>query len=135
MQVVYKPWLWTPPKMFRDAVQYAIDAMCLEEIPGTLTIECKSKTGKEMLGDSYYDGIDEYTIRLWTLDLSTLFHEMVHVMQYANYELEVYGEGHGYWQGQTIKGLTYETSPWEIEAYHIEQILLKCFNAQREKNS
>ena len=67
--------------------------------------------------------------------VSAIFHEMVHVMQYANYELEVYGEGHGYWQGQTIKGLTYETSPWEIEAYHIEQILLKCFNAQREKNS
>ena len=54
-------------------------------------------------------------------------HEMVHVMQSANYELELYGEGHGYWQGEVVKGLTYETSPWEIEATRLESILVKNF--------
>jgi hypothetical protein len=124
---------WKPSSTFKNAVRYAVHALCLEDVPGVLTIENLTQPG--VMGDAYFDGVDEYTVRVTSEDLGTIFHELVHVMQYANYELEVYGEGNAYWKGQTLEGLTYATCPWEIEAYHIEQVLLKCFNAQSEKNS
>lgn len=121
---------WT--EEFYEALEYGIHALCLEDVPGTLTVELVHGE-TESLGDSYFDGVDEYHIRLTGLDTSTLFHELVHVMQYANYELEVYKEGHGYWQGKTLEGLTYEESPWEVEAFHMEQVLERCFRAHRQK--
>ncbi len=124
---------WKPSSTFINAVRYAVHALCLEDVPGVLTIEKLTQPG--VMGDAYFDGVDEYTVRVTSEDLGTIFHELVHVMQYANYELEVYGEGNAYWKGQTLEGLSYDTCPWEIEAYHIEQVLLKCFNAQSEKNS
>lgn len=117
---------------FYEAVEYGMHALCLEDVPGGLTIELVSGNSLP-LGDSYFDGVDEYHIRLTTFDTSTLFHELVHVMQYANYELEVYNEGHGFWQGRTLEGLTYEESPWEVEAFHMEQVLERCFRAHRQK--
>ena len=115
------------------AVEYGLHALCLEDTQGTLTIEKVPQA--LILGDAYFDGIDEYTIRVTTEDLATIFHELTHVMQYANYELEVYNVGNAYWKGETLKGLSYEESPWEIEANHIEQVLLKCFKRHTEKSS
>ena len=123
-----------PTEEFYDAVDYAIHALCLEEVPGELTIELVPGY-TESLGDCMFDGVDEYHIRLSSYDIGTLFHEMTHVMQYSNYELEVYREGHGYWQGKMHEGLTYEESPWEVEAYHMEQVLLRCFQVHQQKSS
>lgn len=134
MDVYFTPSSWKPSEEFYDAVEYGIHALCLEEIPGELTIELVSGN-PVTLGDSYFDGIDEYSIRLTKPDISTLFHELVHVMQYANYELEVYKEGHGFWQGKTLEGLTYEESPWEIEAYHMEKALYRCFRQHLKETS
>lgn len=124
---------WTPSLEFLHAVEYGLYALCLEATEGTLTIEKVEQEG--VLGDAYFDGLDEYTVRLTTEDLSTLFHELTHVMQYSLYELEVYNEGHGYWKGETLTGLTYEDCPWEVEAYHMEQVLLKCFELHKQKSS
>ena len=118
MEVRYPDWL--PSLKFLGAVEYGLHALCLEDVPGTLTIEKVPQA--LILGDAYFDGIDDYVIRVTTEDLSTIFHELTHIMQYANYELEVYNEGHGYWKGETLDGLTYENSPWEIEAHHIEKV-------------
>lgn len=128
MEVRYPDWL--PSLKFMGAVEYALHALCLEEIPGTLTIEKIPQA--LILGDAYFDGLDEYSIRVTTEDLATLFHEMTHVMQFSLYELEVYKEGHAYWKGEMLENLTYENSPWEIEAYHIEKILLNCFKLHRQ---
>lgn len=134
MEVYYTPSEWKPTEEFYDAVEYGIHALCLEEIPGELTIELLSGYS-DALGDSYFDGVDEYTIRLSRADIPTLFHELVHVMQYANYELEVYKEGHAFWKDSTVEGLTYEESPWEIEAFHMEQVLERCFRLHRQESS
>lgn len=125
---------WKPTESFYEAVDYGIHALCLEEIPGELTIELVSDY-PDAIGDCYFDGIDSYHIRLSSPDISTLFHEMTHVMQYANYELEVYREGYGYWQGKMHEGLSYYDSPWEVEAFHMEQVLTRCFEAQQKKSS
>ena len=128
MQVLYPDWL--PSLKFMSAVEYGLHALCLDETPGTLYIEKVPQA--LILGDAYFDGVDEYTIRVTTEDLATLFHELTHVMQYSLYELEVYKEGHAYWKGEVVEGLTYEKSPWEVEAHHIEKILLKCFSLHRQ---
>ena len=133
--ITFKPTGWLPDRRFLQALEYGIHALCLERVDGQLTIERVQSEHEVPLGDCMFDGIDDYHIRLTTMDVGVLLHELVHVMQYANYELEVYDEGHGYWQGKTLMGLTYEDSPWEIEAHHIEQILLRCFDATTEKSS
>ena len=115
------------------AVEYGMYCLMLEDTPGTLTIEKVPQA--LILGDAYFDGIDEYSIRVTTEDLATVFHELVHIMQYSLYELEVYKEGHAYWKGQMLEGLTYEESPWEREAHHIEQVLLRSFKIHQQKNS
>lgn len=124
---------WLPSLEFIRAVEYGLHALCLENYKGDLLIEKVDQEG--VLGDAIFDGVDEFHIRVTSEDLATIFHELVHVMQFANYELEVYDEGHGYWKGETLEGLTYENSPWEIEAHHIEQVLLKCFELHRQKSS
>ena len=134
MEVWYEYAGQKPTEEFYQAVEYGIHALCLEEVPGELTIEWVSGYS-DSLGDCMFDGIDEYHIRLTSYDIGTLFHELTHVMQYSNYELEVYKEGHGYWQGKMHEGLTYDESPWEVEAYHMEQVLLRCFEVHRQKSS
>ena len=117
-----------------DAIMFCIDVLLLSEVPGRLTVIIFNPVeGQDHQADCIFDGIDDYEVRFWNQELETVMHEMVHVMQSANYELELYGEGHGYWQGKVVKGLTYETSPWEIEATKLESILVKNFltlNAQ-----
>ena len=131
MEVRYPDWL--PSLKFMHAVEYGLHALCLEDVHGTLRIEKVPQA--LILGDAYFDGIDEYTIRVTTEDLATLFHELVHIMQYSLYELEVYQEGNAYWKGEMMEGLSYEESPWELEAHHIEKVLLKCFELHRQKSS
>jgi hypothetical protein len=131
VEVRYPDWL--PSLKFMGAVEYGLHALCLEDVHGTLKIERVPQA--LILGDAYFDGIDEYTIRVTTEDLATLFHELVHIMQYSLYELEVYQEGNAYWKGEMMEGLSYEESPWELEAHHIEKVLLKCFELHRQKSS
>ena len=111
----------------RSAISYAIDALLLDEVPGTLVVKIFQPLEQDTYGDSTFDGVDEYEIRLWSQDLETVMHEMVHIMQCANYELELYGEGHAYWQGVIVQGLSYDDSPWEIEASRLESILVRNF--------
>lgn len=126
---------WSPSQEIKQAVEYGIHALCLDTIPGELFISKESESREGVVADCYHDGLDEYEIRLWTEDISAILHEIVHVMQYANYELEMYSEGRGYWQGKMYENLTYEESPWEIEAFRLEEILVKNFKAEKEHSS
>jgi len=111
-----------------QAVMFCRNVLLLSEIPGTLTIKIfKAIGGQDLLGDCTCDGIDAYEMRLWEQSLETIMHEMVHVMQYANYELELYLGDRAYWQGEMVFGFSYDTSPWEIEATRLESILVKNF--------
>jgi hypothetical protein len=54
--------------------------------------------------------------------IQTLFHELVHVKQYADGRLE-----HGYkWHGQVYE-CDYNKLPWEIEAYDLEEKMMEQF--------
>lgn len=57
--------------------------------------------------------IEEFTI--------TILHEMVHVKQYVMKELK-----DGKWKGEKYE-TAYTDSPWEIEAYELEQTLFDSF--------
>jgi hypothetical protein len=54
--------------------------------------------------------------------IQTLFHELVHVKQYADGRLE-----HGYkWCGQVYED-DYNKLPWEVEAFDLEQKMMEAF--------
>ena len=58
--------------------------------------------------------------------VTTLLHEMVHIKQYVRKELK-----DGKWKGEYFKG-SYADSPWEKEAYELEQTLFEGFlNTQK----
>ena len=58
--------------------------------------------------------------------LSTLAHEMVHIKQYINGELN---DGMTLWKGKKVDSdkMDYWLHPWEIEAFGVEQGLLYKF--------
>ena len=75
----------------------------------------------------YYD--DDVTItisRYLAVEdiIRTLFHEMVHVKQYASGRLE-HGSS-GVWLGIMYED-KYDDLPWEIEAYDLEQKMMDAF--------
>lgn len=54
--------------------------------------------------------------------IRTLFHELVHVKQYADGRLD-----HGYkWHGQVYED-DYANLPWEIEAFDLEEKMVEAF--------
>jgi hypothetical protein len=54
--------------------------------------------------------------------IQTLFHELVHVKQYADGRLE-----HGYkWLGKVYED-DYSKLPWEVEAFDLEQKMMEEF--------
>lgn len=60
--------------------------------------------------------------------ISTLAHEMIHVKQMANGELEIDQEtGKKYWKGVDYTYASYEDQPWEIEAFKNENRLANNF--------
>lgn len=120
-----------------SVIYWGLDALCLDDLDATLTVTnmmgILEGSGRD--ADMYFDGVDEFHMRLWTLDEKAILHELVHMMQYAAYELEVYREGEGYWQGKNLTGLTYEESPWEVEAHRLEEILVKEYQKHLDSKS
>jgi len=59
--------------------------------------------------------------------IKTIAHEMVHVKQYAYLELN---ESMTMWQGKyiDINKIKYSNFPWEIEAFHLSNILMENYN-------
>jgi hypothetical protein len=59
--------------------------------------------------------------------IKTIAHEMVHVKQYAYLELN---ESMTMWRGKHIdtNKINYSNLPWEIEAFHLSNILMENYN-------
>jgi hypothetical protein len=57
--------------------------------------------------------------------IRTLFHELVHVKQYATGNLQSAGFAQR-WMGKEVTG-EYENLPWEIEAFQLEEEMMKEF--------
>ena len=104
------------------AVSFAVDFL---ELDVDLLIEFESLK-KHQCGFCDYDE-DEVVItiakRLSVQEMIvTLFHEMVHVKQYADGRL---GPA-GIWLGKKYE-CAYDQLPWEIEAHEMEKVMMEKF--------
>jgi hypothetical protein len=60
--------------------------------------------------------------------IRTLFHELVHVKQYSDGRLK----HNKIWEGKLIESDDYENFPWEIEAYELEENMMKVFYSSNQ---
>ena len=59
---------------------------------------------------------------------ATLCHELIHLKQYARFEMRDIGLNEIKWKKTIFKNKDYNTAPWENEAYRFESKLAKmCF--------
>ena len=98
------------------------------EIYPTLIIEFEKMEFLHCGNSDYFE--DEASIIIskrlpLELTIRTLFHEMVHIKQYMDNKLE--GGLKLKWLGKEHIG-DYRNSPWEIEAYLIEEQIMKEWN-------
>jgi hypothetical protein len=104
------------------AVSFAADFLSLDV---DLLIEFESLK-KHQCGFCDYDA-DEVILtiskRLSVQEMIvTLFHEMIHVKQYADGRLEQVGV----WLGKKYE-CAYDQLPWEIEAHEMEKVMMEKF--------
>lgn len=84
-------------------------------------------TGKNKKEENTYEIIIMMNHNKYEL-ISTLAHEMVHVKQMANGELEIDQETEKkYWKGVDHTHTYYDNQPWEIEAFKKENKLANDF--------
>ena len=59
--------------------------------------------------------------------ITTILHEMVHVMQYATGKMkDLNNQGSTvYWRGYNYSNYEYRRQPWERQAYRMQEILLR----------
>lgn len=116
----------TPKKLdtalLDKAVSFACDYLDLDV---DLTIEFESLK-RHQCGFCDYDDDEVIVTIAKRLSLHemivTLFHELIHVQQYASGRLQ-----HGSkWLGKVYK-CAYEELPWEIEAHELESVMMKEF--------
>lgn len=108
------------------AVSFACDYLKLDV---DLTIEFESLK-KHQCGFCDYDE-DEVIVtiakRLSLREmLVTLFHELIHVHQYASGRLEHGGK----WLGK-VYDCAYIELPWEVEAHEMEGVMMKKFEMEK----
>ena len=123
-------------KLIEDAMQYAKDQL-MPKVEN-LFIDVEVIEGfydrEGINGETIYD---EFPSRYCTIALdpamefneffTTLMHEMVHVKQYVTGQLKS-----SKWEGKKWNG-SYADSPWEIEAYELESVLIYGFlNTKKE---
>ena len=88
IQVSYENFrIYEQQETLDSVIYWGLKALCLEELDATLTITnmmgILEDSGRD--ADMYFDGVDEFHMRVWTLDEAVIFHELVHMMQYARY--------------------------------------------------
>ena len=110
-------------QMIVEAMEWVYDKLQLRD-DICIDIEMVSTAGGGCIQGEYEDDVEMYTVeinkRLGKKNmLATLFHEMVHVSQYATGRL-----GQDHWNGQAKPDLPYMELPWEIEAYAKEKELM-----------
>ena len=122
---------WVLEKEHIDAIVFGLKQLDLTYAPVTLIIECSS-LGEGHHGDTV-DLDEEIVLRLsndseWR---RTLWHELAHVKQYVNDELELESE-YAVWKGKLIKRTEYWDEPWEVEAREVEEKLEDVYRRNYE---
>ena len=57
--------------------------------------------------------------------ITCILHELVHVKQYLKGELKDISALEQRWKGESHISIDYYDLPWEIEAYHLQEVLLE----------
>ena len=124
-----KAWKPSEIKLAKSAVQFAIQELDLWASEEPLRVIMKGGLSCGSWGDSI-DLDTEYVIRVtpngnW---LATIFHEMEHVRQYVDDELELESNV-AMWKGElyTLTQETYWTVPWEVKARKAERKLFRKY--------
>ena len=119
-------WSQEERTMARAAVEYGLCSLGLWHCPTRMTVILRDfKEGH--FGDSL-DLDYKYVIRIskqgnW---VKTIFHELEHIRQYAEDELEL-EPAVAMWRGEMFEDQDYETSPWEVMAREVEETLYDEF--------
>ena len=131
-----------PDRDFKPIVEKAATFFAKELIPNTrIRNRCFTKIRFDGKLQEYgYASVEEYNTKKQPREflmeihpgigardiLSTIAHEMVHIKQYIDGELN---EDMTYWKGKRVNSdkMEYWTSPWEIEAHGIEIGLITKF--------
>lgn len=93
-------------------IKDAHDGLCVKE----------DEREYEIQVNCYQSGMDEEYLK------EIILHEMVHVKQFVRKEMNDEGTA---WKGKLVETKNYMSLPWEIEAYALEGLLVKEFNASR----
>lgn len=127
-----KLWTMSDRDMARAAVEYAIAKLGLWACPTPITVVLRQ------FEDGYFgDALDRdhsFYVRIakqgnW---IKTIFHELEHIRQYVEDELEI-EEGMAMWRGTKFIDPDYESCPWEAMALEAEEQLWKEFNEDMDK--
>lgn len=74
--------------------------------------------------EEYYEATVTVAKRLSQKEIiRTVFHELVHVKQYETGRLK----HNKIWEGKLVESDDYENFPWEIEAFNLEEKMMKVF--------
>ena len=110
--------------LFDSAVSFACSYLQLD-IDMTIEFESLKRTQCGFCDYDENEAVITIAKRLSVKDaIRTLFHELVHVRQYVDGRLEVGSPQ--IWYGVAIED-KYENLPWEIEAFEIEEKMMKAF--------
>ena len=122
-------------KKQRQLVERVINWCFVKLTPRHKTIHVNVELTKDLPIDgdcSRGGGRNEFDITLYKKlkdddFLVTIFHEMVHVMQYAKgYMKDLNHDGSTvYWRGYNYSNYQYRRQPWERQAYRMQEILLR----------
>lgn len=122
---------WSPFEhgIVKDAVAWGIKELNLENM-GSLKVKLRGAEDG-WYGDAAHLWDDKFLIRLSAKLsvkdlLTTIFHELVHVKQYAFDELEMNTKT-ARWRGEEIARTEYLQEPWEVEARMLEKQMLKKY--------
>jgi hypothetical protein len=121
--------------IIKKSILFAIDELLPHKRKLNLIVKRKANLLEEhqayglcySTDDPHYYFIDLYKDQDTSDMLKTVFHEMVHVKQYAKKEL-VYKTNYNLWKGQKYNDIENEWNrPWEIEARKYEKLIYNKF--------
>ena len=136
--------LWWYKKTKKISRRY--DFLCFKRLTPrhrTICINVEIQKDFEFHGEcSVASGRNEFDMVLrQTLNqedfLTTIFHEMVHIMQYAKGMMKDRNSDGSkvYWRGYEYTNYPYCRQPWERQAYRMQEILLKEWNKKNVRNT
>lgn len=127
-------------KLFKEATKSFAEQLISPQLSKNITVRIEIVDNLEAGGYCDFEDSWPYPPRNFTIELcrtkkkihmfTALAHEMVHLKQFAKGEMKDRLYKRKYvtlWKGQIFEDISYWDSPWEIEAYGLENSLVAKF--------